>query len=151
MKNLKFTFFFLLLAAFFVNAPMSYAVKTVTTPVSTEATVKTEKKGKFFKNLKKKRTSLKQRFSKWKHNLVGKILKKGIDLQDPVKKWLWYALIGLGGAIIFSILGSVLAVGAVAAGTSTGVGISLLLGIVAGLLYLAGTVAFVIWLVKKFG
>ncbi len=150
MKNLKFTFFFILLAAFFVNAPMSYAVKTVTTPV-TETAVKTKKEGKFFKNVKKKRASLKQRFSKWKHNLVGKILKKGIDLDDPVKKWLWYAIIGVGGAIVLSILASVLAVGAVSTGASTGVGISLLLGIFAGLLYLAGTVAFVIWLIKKFG
>ena len=155
MKNLKFTFFFMLLVAFLVNAPMSYAVKPVTTPV-TETVAKTEKKQKFFKRIfKKKRTSLRQRFAKWKHNLVGKILKKGIDLQDPVKKWLWYALLSWGVGILLYIVSTVLIAGslstAATTGATTGFGIAGVLGIVGGLITLFGTVAFIIWLVKKFG
>ena len=141
MKKIKFTIFILLVAAFFVNAPMSYAVKTVTAPVSNETTVKTEKKGIFFKNIRKKRLSFRKRFSNWKQKIKAKILKKGIDLEDPIKKWLWYAILALGGSFALWLVAVVLRYGAIAR----------LFYALSGILSLLSLITFVIWLIKAFG
>ena len=132
----------LLMTVFCLSSMNLQAAASVATPNATSIT--TEKKADM---------------PTWKAKIVEKIASKfakPIDLHDPVKKWLWYSLISYGSGLILAIIGGVIAAAAVAsAATSgtiaTGFGIG---GILAGLGYLlllAGSVFFIIWLVKKFG
>ena len=68
----------------------------------------------------------------------------GIDLQDPVKKWMWFWILGWGGAVVLYILASVLFVGTGGAGF----GVATLLSLLGSLLGLFGTVSLVMWIVK---
>ena len=69
--------------------------------------------------------------------------KRGIDLQDPVNKWMWYWIFGWGAGIVLSILAT--------ATISTGsVGSFGVLWLLASLCWLFGTVSLIVWLVKKF-
>lgn len=78
-----------------------------------------------------KRLAMVQRF------MAKKMAHKAIDFQDPVNKWLWFGVFGWGaGLLLWIIAGSVFSGG---------------IGLLASLCWLFGTVAFVIWLVKKFG
>ncbi len=63
---------------------------------------------------------------------------KAIDLQDPVEKWLWFAIFGWGAAILLSII---LAAAPWSFWT---------LGWIIPLAGLFGTISFIIWLIKKF-
>lgn len=72
-----------------------------------------------------------------------KLQKYGVDFSDPVNKWMWYWIFAWGAAIVVSIL----AWGVL----SSSVGGFGILGLLSSLLWLAGTVSLVIWLVKKFG
>ncbi len=95
----------LLMVGFALN---SYA----TNPISPEAI-------DFEKTLKveKKANKMAKRLAKFSQTKVGKwvvkkavkankfIQKLGIDLQDPVQKWLWYAILGFLAAIVISVLG----------------------------------------------
>lgn len=124
----------LLMVAFAFN---SYA----TNPVSPEAmdfekTVKVEKR-------MTKAMALAAKFSKTKAGkwLVKKAVqankvmnKLGIDLSDPVQKWLWYAIIGV-------IVGSILWAAGFALGPLFYVGY---------LVYLAGIICFWYWVYLKF-
>jgi hypothetical protein len=65
----------------------------------------------------------------------------GIDLQDPVEKWMWFWIFGWGAGLVLSILASAV---------TFGTGFSIFWGL-ASLLWLAGSVCLVIWLLKKFG
>ncbi len=66
--------------------------------------------------------------------------KHAFSLDDPIGKWLVYACIGWGAGLLLYII-------AAATLTTSGFGILYLLG---SLLSLFGSVAFVVWLVKKF-
>ena len=77
---------------------------------------------------------LNKKAAKWMKRLAKKA---DIDFDDPVDRWLWLWIISWGIAIVLSILGY-------------GVGGLLIRGTLAWLLWLAGTVFFIIWLVKKF-
>lgn len=95
----------LLMVGFAFN---SYA----TNPISPEAidfekTIKVEKKAN--KMMKRLAKFSQTRVGKWmvkKAVQANKVLNKlGVDLQDPVEKWLWYAIIGAIAAVVISILG----------------------------------------------
>lgn len=68
----------------------------------------------------------------------------GIDLQDPVKKWMWFWILGWGGALVLHIISRVVLVGTY----GTGFGIAALLGLLGSLLGLFGTVSLVMWIIK---
>lgn len=59
------------------------------------------------------------------------------DFSDPVSKWLWFSLLAYAGGILFYIIGLIAA--------------SPPLWIAGYVLWLAATVFFVIWLVRRFG
>ena len=69
--------------------------------------------------------------------MAKKMAKNAIDFKDPVNKWLWFAIFGFGAALLLTIL----------VGSTYSGGIAIL----ASLAWLFGAVAFVIWLVKKYG
>jgi len=82
-----------------------------TNPISPEAidfekTIKVQKMNKATKLLAKFSQT---KVGKWmvkKAVKVTKLAQKfGVDLQDPVQKWLWYAIIGFLVAIAISIVG----------------------------------------------
>ncbi len=68
----------------------------------------------------------------------------GMDLQDPVKKWMWFWILGWGAAIVFYILASVLVVGTGGAGF----GVATLLSLLGSICGLFGTVSLIMWIVK---
>ncbi len=71
--------------------------------------------------------------------------KRGIDLQDPVNKWMWYWILGWGAAIVLSIIAVATVTASVGGATSFGI-----LYLLASLLGLFGTISLIVWLVKKF-
>jgi hypothetical protein len=79
-----------------------------------------------------------ERLEKFMGTKLGQKLLGG--LSDPVDKFFWYWVIGWGAGIVFSIL---------AGATLLSGGFSIL-WLLAYLAYLAGSVALIIWLVKKF-
>ena len=135
----------LLMTVFCLSSMNLQAAASVATPNATSIT--TEKKADM---------------PTWKAKIVEKIQQKmakqfakPIDLSDPVKKWLWYSLGAWLGGFILIIVGGILiaarAAAAVTAGTLvTGLGIGAILAGLGYLLALAGSVFFIIWLVKKF-
>jgi len=95
---------------------------------------------------KQKRTEKKMaRFQKFMSSKKGQKMLGGLD--DPVDKFFWYWVIGWGAAIVLSIIAAAVTVGSITGG---GFGIGYLLFLIGWLAGLAGTVALVIWLVKKF-
>ena len=69
--------------------------------------------------------------------------KSGIDLQDPVNKWMWFWILGWGAGLVLTII----AAATVASGSLGGFGI--VYGL-ASLAFLFGTISLIVWLVKKF-
>lgn len=84
-----------------------------------------------------------QRMEQRIERIQKKLEKYGVDFSDPVNKWMWYWIFAWGAAIVVSILAW-----GILSSTVSGFGI---LGLLSSLLWLAGTVSLVIWLVKKFG
>ena len=78
------------------------------------------------------------RVEKFMQSKMGQRLLGGLD--DPVDKFFWYWIIGWGAGIVLSVL---------AAATITGGGFGVL-WLLAYLAWLAGSVALIVWLVKKF-
>jgi hypothetical protein len=64
---------------------------------------------------------------------MERILKRAIDFNDPVEKWMWFWIFGWGIAVVLStfLWSSVV--------------------YLPGLFWAAGTVCLIIWIVKKFG
>jgi hypothetical protein len=149
MKQIK---LFLMMAVFCFTAVTTQAIQSVTMNVPAIETAATT-------NVSAKKTlveKFKAKVAETQAKLIAKKLAKpGVDFSDPVKKWLWYALTAWAAGILLYIIATVVGVGSVASATtgavSTGLGISGILWLIGGLLSLAGTICFVIWLVKKFG
>ena len=145
MKQVK---LLLMMAVFCFTAMTTYATQAASTDLSTLTNPTTEtisaKKGlvaKFTAKVAEVKTNL----------IAKKYAKPGVDFSDPVKKWLWYALFSWLGGILLYIISAIVGVGSVTAGATTGLGLAGILGLIGGILSLAGTVFFVIWLIKKFG
>jgi len=75
-----------------------------------------------------------ERVADWIHKRMIKRAEKGKRIiggfDDPVDKWFWYWMIAWGGAIVFAVVG---------------------VGIIVGLLALAGIAFAVIWILERFG
>ena len=135
MKNLK-LFGLLTIVALFFFAPQAQAINTADrAPLETAIS---------HQKLTKKELRQQKRMEK----RLKKMQKKGIDFSDPVDKWLWFAIFGWGAGIILYVIASILFVGALY--TTGGFGIGTLLYYLSYAASLFGSIAFVIWLVKKF-
>ncbi|MEP7268859.1 MAG: hypothetical protein ABI844_14625 [Saprospiraceae bacterium] len=88
----------------------------------------------------RKQAKVQKRVAMVQKMMTKNMANKAVDFHDPVNKWLWFAVFGWGASIVLWILAAALITG--------GYGI---IGLLASLAALFGTVAFVIWLVKKFG
>ncbi len=136
MKNFR-LLGFLTLVAIFVLAPQTQAINPADRAPLQEAVSHHQL------------TKKEQRQQKRLEKRLKKMEKKGVDFDDPVDKWLWYAIFAGGAAIVLSILIPVLFSATLI--TEGGFGLYYLLWLLTSLLGLAGAVSFVIWLVKKFG
>ena len=126
MKNLNILSLLMILALLFAVQPASAVVSVKNSNESTTATVskkelkKQERMEKLMDKIQKK---------------MDKMQKKGIDRNDPVQKWLWFAIILAIASIIASILfySSWLVVG---------------FWWLPSLLWSAASICFLIWLLK---
>ncbi len=116
MKVLKTTLLLIMGAFMFIQPVGAIVSSTHTTATTIEQQTSTLKK-----EFKKEK-----RFSK----LNDLLAKKGVDLNDPVKKWLWLTILFVAASVVLSVLG---------------VG-----GILARLVWAAASVCFLIWLAKYF-
>ncbi len=89
--------------------------------------------------INKKAFTMQRREAKATHILS----KSGIDLQDPVNKWMWFWILGWGAGLVLTII----AAATVASGSVGSFG--LVYGL-ASLAFLFGTISLIVWLVKKF-
>jgi len=93
-----------------------------------------------------------------KHNKINKKLaklekkiekrkKKGksIDFSDPVKKWMWFWILGWAVGLILIIVGVAVAAGTLSAG---GLGAGGIIAMIGGLAMTFGTVSLIVWLIK---
>lgn len=110
--------------------------------VTTHALTKTEAKA--IQKAEKKQVRTQKRIAVVQKFLAKNMAKKAVDFKDPVNKWLWFGVFGWGAGLVLWII----AASVVSGGGFLGGGF---LGLLASLAWLFGTVAFVIWLVKKFG
>jgi hypothetical protein len=138
MKHLKATLFLLLGLFMFSTVQPAMAI---TSPSNVSAV-----------SIEQQRTDLKKEFKLQKRMSRFETLmnKMGVDFKDPVKKWLWFAVLGWAAGLVLYIIAVATAVGTVSTGTGAGLGISAILGILGWACFLFGGISFVIWLVKKF-
>ena len=99
------------------------AVKAVTETEVSDVDAKKAKK--FEEKLGKLSAKIEKKFAK-KQAKVGDA---GVDFSDPVDKWMWFWIFGWGLAILLGLVG---------------------LGTLGWIVGVAGTVALILWLVKKF-
>lgn len=104
----------------------------------------TKMEARAIQKAEKKQVRTQKRVALVQKMLAKNMAKKAVDFKDPVNKWLWYAVFAWGASIVLWILAAALI-------TGTGFLGGGILGLLASLVALFGTVAFVIWLVKKFG
>lgn len=140
------------LAALFVHA--GFAINTVNNTVASNGVAlpielvtghgMTRTEAKAIQKAEKKQVRTQKRIAMVQKYLAKNMAKKAIDFKDPVNKWLWFGVFGWGAGLVLWILAAAVTTG----GGFLGGGF---LGLLASLAWLFGTVAFVIWLVKKFG
>lgn len=140
------------LAALFVHA--GFAINTVNNTVAGNGVAlpielasghgMTRTEAKAIQKAEKKQVRTQKRIAMVQKYLAKNMAKKAIDFKDPVNKWLWFGVFGWGAGLVLWILAAAVTTG----GGFLGGGF---LGLLASLAWLFGTVAFVIWLVKKFG
>lgn len=111
-------------------------VEANTTAVPTKALTKKQVRKQAKKA--KKEARFEKRIAKFQKKMAA------IDFNDPVKKWMWFAIFAGGAAIALSIIWRASITGG---GLGTGIGI---LSTLSWVLWLAATVFLVIWLVKMF-
>ena len=115
------------MALLFAVQPASAVVSVQDSQASTASISKKELKQQ--QRMEKRMDKIQKKVAKWEN----KLQKKGVDFSDPVNKWLWYAIFAWVAAVVFYILAGLTA------------GAFWYLGYLASL---AGTVFFVIWLLK---
>jgi hypothetical protein len=136
MKTLKF-YLFLTVSTIIFSQPMMAATYVINPNAGTEQSVTKSKSNQEAAKELKKQFKQEKRMAK-----MEKIMSKlGIDFSDPVQKWLWFAIIAWAAAIVLYIVSAILSVG----------GVFSPLWYVGYLAGLAGTVCFVIWIVKLLG
>jgi hypothetical protein len=104
----------------------------------------TKAEAKSIQKAEKKQVRTQKRIALVQKYLAKNMAKKAVDFKDPVNKWLWFGVFGWGAGLVLWIIAAAVVTG----GGFLGGGF---LGLLASLAWLFGTVAFVIWLVKKFG
>ncbi|MEZ4919540.1 MAG: hypothetical protein R2792_10610 [Saprospiraceae bacterium] len=129
---------FLAVLSFALLAPVASQAAVASTEAPQAAIERSEvkKEKKLFSEAKM--AKMEKKLAK-KMKKINKILGKSgnsVDFNDPVDKWMWFWIFGWGGAILISVL-SVFTGG--------------FLWYLSYLLWTAGTVCLIIWLVKKFG
>lgn len=78
----------------------------------------------------KKQIKMEKRMAKLNNFLMKKMEKKALGgLDDPIDKWLWFAIIGAGAAIVFSFF----------------------LWPVSVIFWIASITCLVLWIIKKYG
>ena len=127
MKNLNFLSLLMILGLLFAVQPAS-AVVSVQNDEATTTTI-SKKELKKQQRMEKMTAKIEKKIAKWEK----KMEKKGVDFSDPVNKWLWYAIFAWVAAVVLYILAA-LTLGA--------------LWYVAHLVSLAGTIFFIVWLLK---
>jgi hypothetical protein len=139
------TVLFLLVSMFCFATTQPVLAITSSTVTTTEMIANQSKELKKEFNTQKKLSKIERFFAK-----------RAMDFSDPVKKWLWFWVLGWAAALVFYIIALVIAAAAVTTISSTGAvsggvgaaGIFWLLGALAGLF---GTVSLIIWFIKKNG
>ena len=144
----------LLTFALTLMAQMSFSINSVENtlpgngmalPVANVAShTLTKAEAKLIQKAEKKQVRTQKRIAVVQKFLAKNMAKKAVDFKDPVNKWLWFGVFGWGAGLLLWIIAAAVVTG----GGFLGGGF---LGLLASLAWLFGTVAFVIWLVKKFG
>ena len=137
-----------------LTCQMSFAINSVekSLPINgvekkislVESKTLTKTEAKAIQKLERKEARSQKRLAIVQKLMMKNASKKAVDFKDPVNKWLWFGVFGWGAAFVLWILAAALVTG----GGFLGGGV---LGLLASLVGLFGTVSFVIWLVKKFG
>jgi len=109
------------------------AVRSAANPADVAVNAEAKKSAKLTKKLEKFKRKYQRKANKKNLNNDDSV----IDFDDPVDKWMWFWIFGWGGGLVLSILAGVTKIGA--------------LFFVASAAYLFGTVALILWIVKKFG
>ena len=123
---------FTFLALTILSTPM-YAVHKAPIKSNKESLAAESKKTKKIeKKLEKLMGKIEKKFAKNQ----AEVGEADVDFEDPVDKWMWFWIFGWGAGLVLTILGS-----------AAGIGIIVGLGTIA---WVFGTVALILWLVKKF-
>ena len=107
---------------------------------NTEIEINDKKSAKEANKLKAKEAKLTKKMAK----VEKKMAEKGIDLDDPVNKWMWFWILGWGAGLVLLIIGGIVGFGG-------GFGLAAVFGLLSGLAWLFGTVSLIVWIVNKFG
>jgi ABC-type multidrug transport system fused ATPase/permease subunit len=148
MKTIRLTFFLAILASFF---PMT---TNASTAVQNTPEVRQTLMQKLMDQKEQRITSLETKDSKFSKKLAKmqrrfeKFASKGVDFKDPVKKWMWFWILGWAAALILIIIAGVVVVGSAATVSTGGFGAAGILYLLGWLCGLFGSVSLIIWIVK---